>query len=108
MPARPMTMKPLRIKQSPLAVVADRQRGTTTERGYDAVWERVRADHLRREPLCRECRPTRSVPATQVDHIVTIRLRPDLRLVDSNLQSLCATHHSRKTRREQQEQARQR
>ena len=35
--------------------------------------------------------------ATEVDHIIPIRQRPDLRLVWSNLQSACRACHSAKT-----------
>jgi 5-methylcytosine-specific restriction endonuclease McrA len=98
MPQRPVTLKPLKVRQSPLAQAAPRLRGTTTERGYDEAWKRLRADHLKREPLCRECRKAgRAVPATVGDHIIDIAERPDLRLEDDNIQSLCKTHHDRKT-----------
>jgi 5-methylcytosine-specific restriction protein A len=71
------------------------RRGSATARGYDRTWQRlsraVRAD----EPLCRLCaREGRTTPATLVDHIVPLRERPDLRLVRSNLQPLCASCHS--------------
>jgi 5-methylcytosine-specific restriction protein A len=70
------------------------------ERGYDAAWKRVRLEHLAMEPLCRHCRP-HATPATQVDHIIDIADDPDLRLVHTNLQSLCHTHHSKKTKLKQ-------
>ena len=77
----------------------DTQRGTSTQRGYDHKWRKVRAAHLRKEPLCRQCdRPTM---ATEVDHIIPHKGQSDpLFWDDSNLASLCTTHHSRKTRRE--------
>lgn len=53
------------------------------------------------EPLCRYClRQGRVEAATCVDHIVPISQAPDLRLVRSNLQALCASCHTRKTRAE--------
>lgn len=101
MPSRPAVYRPPSVRQSALAAVQPRLRGTTKERGYDQVWKRVRADHLRREPLCRKCRELcRAVPGIDVDHIIPIALRPDLRLDDENLQTLCETHHSQKTRQE--------
>lgn len=43
-----------------------------------------------RSPECR-------YPATEVDHILTVEERPDLRYVYTNLQSLCHDHHVQKT-----------
>lgn len=72
-------------------------------RGYDAKWQKVRAAHLAKEPLCRFCmeRHGRPESATEVDHILSIREAPHLRLVDSNLRSLCKPCHSQRTAREQ-------
>jgi len=50
------------------------------------------------EPLCRHClREGRVTAATLVDHIVPLSQAPDLRLLRSNLQSLCARCHAFKT-----------
>ena len=100
-PRRPMIMTPARARVAVSPLAATVRRGTTVERGYDQAWKRVRADHLRLEPLCRHCRrekPPRLTPAREVDHIVDIIDAPHLRLEHSNLQSLCKPHHSRKTR----------
>lgn len=66
------------------------------ERGYDSNWRKVRRMHLRREPLCRECKKNGYVmPAKVVDHIVSLR---NGGTNDSeNLQSLCIPHHNQKT-----------
>ena len=61
-------------------------------------WRRVRKRQLSRQPLCRACQSDGKItPATEVDHIV--------RIADggpawdpANLQSLCAKHHTIKTR----------
>lgn len=75
------------------------RRASASERGYGAAWRRKRAAHLRREPLCRECAgENRVTEATDVDHIIS-RARGGSE-DDSNLQSLCHSHHSRKTARE--------
>lgn len=50
---------------------------------------------LRREPLCRRC----GHEASQVDHIRPIR-QGGARLDPENLQALCHSCHSRKTRTE--------
>jgi 5-methylcytosine-specific restriction protein A len=65
-----------------------------------ARWRAMRAQHLRSEPLCRECRKSdRLVPAAVVDHIIPLA-RDGERLDDVNLQSLCLSCHSRKTNAE--------
>ena len=84
---------------SPAERQYDRDRGTAASRGYGAEWRARRDAHLRREPLCRECSKTgRVTPATDVDHIVARAKGGGEE--DENLQSLCATHHSIKTNRE--------
>lgn len=58
----------------------------------------MREEQLRREPLCRFHRERgKIVPATVVDHILSIEQRPDLRLELSNLRSLCKECHDRHT-----------
>lgn len=62
-----------------------------------AAWQRVRAEVLRREPLCRHCAARGLVvPATDVDHMNGADdNRPE------SLQPLCHECHSRKTARDQ-------
>lgn len=80
----------------------DRRRGSPASRGYDAEWRRTRAAFLQRYPLCLFCEEAGRVTAAQVvDHIISIVDRPDLRLVWSNLRSLCKPCHDRRTAREQ-------
>jgi 5-methylcytosine-specific restriction protein A len=87
---------------------ADLYRGTPAERGYDSDWRRVREEHLYEHPVCEECLESGVVNDQQleVDHVIPISTRPDLRLVSSNLRTLCHTHHQHKTRREQSGQGR--
>jgi 5-methylcytosine-specific restriction endonuclease McrA len=64
--------------------------------------DRIRPRQLAVEPLCRVCREAgRVTEATQVDHIRVpngdVRLQRD----PGNLQSICATCHSLKTREDQ-------
>jgi 5-methylcytosine-specific restriction endonuclease McrA len=77
----------------------DRRRGTASQRGYDAGWRKLRARFLAANPQCEHpgCRSA----ANEVDHIQSVRLRPDLRLEWSNLRALCKPHHSQRTAREQ-------
>jgi len=79
----------------------DHHRGSPSKRGYDRAWERLRDAKLAADPVCEiqtHCRfPT---AATEVDHKIPIRQRPDLRLDWDNLQSACRACHSAKTARE--------
>jgi 5-methylcytosine-specific restriction protein A len=76
----------------------EQHRGSARARGYDGTWDRLRPVVLAEEPICGECQAEGFiVPSTEVDHIIPIAQRPELRLVRSNLQGLCKAHHSRKT-----------
>ena len=77
-------------------------RGTAAQRGYDAAWRRLRARVLKEEPLCSVCAKQGKVTAATVgDHIVSISVRPDLRLARSNVRPLCKPCHDRHTRASQ-------
>lgn len=83
------------------AVHKEHERGSRQQRGYDATWNKLRLLVLAEEPLCRHCRQHDMVTAAEeIDHIIPIRQRPDLRLDRLNLQSLCKPCHSKKTQRE--------
>lgn len=62
-------------------------------RGYDEDWLRLRKRFIVAHPKCCEC----GKPAQAVDHIKTVRERPDLRLVWDNLRSMCFSCHNRRT-----------
>ena len=69
--------------------------------GYDRKWQRLRAYKLRLDPLCEICLAMGEVvQAEEVDHIKPVKQYPELRLVLENTQSLCVSHHSKKTREE--------
>jgi myo-inositol catabolism protein IolC len=58
--------------------VARRDPGVARIHG-SARWQAVRAQVLREAPICRECaRLGLTEPATQVDHVLGLVLRPDL------------------------------
>ena len=77
----------------------DAARPKSGERGYDADWRAVRRQFLAAHPDCQHegCTAT----ASEVDHIHSIKDRPDLRLSWSNLRGFCKTHHSQRTARDQ-------
>jgi len=68
-------------------------RGTSTERGYDATWQKMRKLILHRDPVCRACERK---AAEEVDHIVPLA-KGGARLDARNLQGLCKPCHSTKT-----------
>ncbi len=86
---------------------ADVLRRYDTKRADDAhwrflrtrEWKRLRAAHLAREPLCRQCLP-RPVPAVDVDHIKHPEGDWSLARDPKNLQALCRNCHNAKTRAE--------
>lgn len=74
----------------------DAQRGTSSQRGYDARWRRIRAMHLRQYPLCVDCQAAgQTTAANEVDHIIPLAQGGTHHA--ENLQSLCKSHHSKKT-----------
>jgi 5-methylcytosine-specific restriction protein A len=73
----------------------DARRPSASERGYDAAWRACRSRFLARHPQC--CAPGCIEAATEVDHILSVADRPDLRLSWSNLRGFCKAHHSART-----------
>ena len=71
-------------------------RPSSSARGYDRRWRKLREVVLRAEPLCRHClQRGESVAAAHVDHDVALAAggTDDL----ANLVPLCHSCHSRKT-----------
>lgn len=61
-------------------------------------WKALRLEVLRRDGWrCVQCG---AVGRLEVDHVLPVRDQPELAWTLSNLQALCPTHHSRKTRLE--------
>jgi 5-methylcytosine-specific restriction protein A len=103
MPPRPKQFRPaFQRTRAAVNFAADAARGTSTQRGYDAAWRRLRKAHLIANPLCVfHLAVGETVAATVGDHIVSIRDAPERRLDPSNLQSLCKSCHDRLRQREQ-------
>ncbi len=78
---------------------ADALRPSSAQRGYDSDWRTLRAAFLKANPCCSE--PGCSADATDADHVISVRERPDLRLDWNNLRPFCHPHHSRRTARDQ-------
>lgn len=75
------------------------RRGTASQRGYDHQWAKVRAIHIASHPYCEDCKDEGKLNMTnlEVDHIIPIGVRPDLRLSLDNLRTRCRRHHKLKT-----------
>lgn len=84
------------------ATETERARGSSTARGYDRAWQRLRRAKIAANPICEVAGCSQAT--TEVDHIRPIA-RGGERLVWANLQSMCKPHHSAKTMREQRGQS---
>ena len=74
------------------------RRDSASRRGYDRKWQRLRRWFLARHPVCQECEcHGRAEAATEVHHIAPLS-DGGSRLREENLQALCKSCHSRKTK----------
>ena len=77
---------------------ADKDRGTSTQRGYGYKWQKLRASYLASHPMCAECRRRgRLTIAVIVDHITPHKGDMTLFWDSGNWQPLCKACHDRKT-----------
>ena len=87
-----------RVSRPRPAKQRERQRETSSQRGYSYAWQLARKSYLAKHPLCAECeRAGLVVAATDLDHIVPHRGDKTAFWVRSNWQGLCHPCHSRKT-----------
>lgn len=84
-PTRPSLQQEAAIKARP----------PTAARGYDATWQKLRAQHLAQYPACIKCGKVDK--SNHVDHIIPHKGNDRLRLDPKNLQTHCHSHHSSKT-----------
>lgn len=73
---------------------SDKRRPSASQRGYDHEWQKVSSAYLA-EPANQYCEC--GALATLVRHIVSIRQRPDLRMVRSNWKPGCRRCNARDT-----------
>jgi len=91
MPSRPKVFGPVRLASA----TPKRPVG----RDYKDGWREYRERYLRAYPAC--CEPGCDRPATEVDHIVAVKVAPDRRLDPTNCRPYCKRHHSARTARDQ-------
>jgi len=96
---RPSWWKPPEITEPERKRQLDRNRPSSSARGYDAAWRKLRAAFIRAHPVCQH--PGCTAASLDADHIKSIAERPDLRLEWSNLRALCRSHHSSRTAKDQ-------
>ncbi len=80
--------------------VQDRQRGTASNRGYGARWQKARKQYLKAHPLCEceDCKENKLIKvATVVDHIIPHKGNMTLFWDRTNWQTMTKTCHDRKT-----------
>lgn len=96
-----MPTAPRTHRARPKAARVDRRLGSR-QRGYDGDWERVAAYVRERDCyLCQECKRKGHLrPGKEVDHILPLHVRPDLRLEETNCQTICRPCHTAKTHRD--------
>lgn len=63
------------------------------------AWRKLRDQVVAEEPDCRLQLPGCTFTSTTADHILTVRDRPDLALVRSNLRGSCETCNKRRNAR---------
>lgn len=104
MPRRLETFGARRAKQQ--RKLFGREHNEREQRFYQRpAWKRLRAYVLRQEPYCADpfgvhAETGRPAAAEHVDHIKPLRDHPELALARSNLQGLCRSCHSKKTKQE--------
>lgn len=76
----------------------ERQRGNSSQRGYDQDWRAFR-DWFLAQPENKICALCGCQPSTDVHHLKKLREYPELRLVPSNCRGLCHACHSSVTAR---------
>lgn len=76
------------------------KRPSAHRRGYDAQWRKTRAQFLKTHPTCQDASGCLK-PATDVDHIDGLGPNGPRGYDWSNLRSLCHSHHSQRTARDQ-------
>lgn len=69
------------------------------QKNYDNNWRKFSKAYRKKHPFCKEClqKGVYNSDNLEVDHIIPITQRPDLKYSETNLQTLCKSHHAQKT-----------
>lgn len=89
---RPVLPLPAQAAQ-PVRLYDDR-RGSSTQRGYDRQWRKMREEYFKRNPFCSHCRKLLGMKKVLDHRIAKAQGGTDH---DANLQGLCVRCHNRKT-----------
>lgn len=77
------------------------RRGTATQRGYDTTWNKFSKRYKQQHPLCVDCLAEGiTALGDELDHIIPLDARPDLKYDERNLANRCKRHHIAKTKRD--------
>jgi 5-methylcytosine-specific restriction protein A len=77
---------------------SDKQRGTSTQRGYDYRWQQFRITYLAQHPLCVDCEAEGIVSAARdIHHTRKLSEHPESKYDEDTLMPLCKRHHDRRT-----------
>ena len=94
----------LRVKQAADKAALqqyEKTRGSSSQRGYGARWQKMREPYLRSHPLCKTCEDAgKLVVAVVIDHKIPHKGDMVLFWDRDNWQPLCKTCHDAKTARE--------
>ena len=64
----------------------------------DERWREISREFLKQNPICDRCILAKlTIPSEHTDHIIPVRIKPDWKYEQSNLQALCHSCHSHKT-----------
>lgn len=104
MPSKPPVARMPWIKDkagrlADLRARTDAMRPSSSARGYDTAWRKLRDAFLKENPIC--CVQGCGECSTDADHYLDVRTHPELRLVWQNLRPYCHAHHSARTARDQ-------
>lgn len=100
-PRPPLHSHPAKRSEAQRKKDFDRQRPSSSKRGYNAKWRAASKSYLFDNPLCVDCRSRGIIKSAEcVDHIIPHK--GDMKLFWSrrNWQALCHSCHSRKTAKE--------